>query len=563
MTSIDELFKLSKRRLFVDEIYKSTKIHANGDVRSGSQASLQDGSIEDDTPAGPVLSPDPDEDGLDDDEEGRFFGGGVTSDTKDILDYVDDHEVAENASEKIDSTWLRKVALNFERRISKNAELRAKFEDQPQKFMGSEADLDADIKALSILSDHTDLYQEFAGLGCARSLVSLLAHENTDIAIDAVEIINELTDEDVDAADSDWDVLVQAMLDADLLDLLSVFENLASKPSISERITSTTSVMPWLLDRICRIESPFSQNKQYAAELLAILLQSSPTNQMRLTELDGVDILLQILAAYRKRDPPKGTEEEEFVENVFDSLTCVVDSTLGKRKFVEAEGVELCMIMLREGMMSKSRALRLLDHCLGGAESTQTNERLVEAAGLKTVFGMFMKKQESSTTEHILGILSSLLRYLPPGATSRIRTLAKFVERDYEKIRKLIVLRRDYASRLSGVDRQIEAERKARMMHGQEEDEELRDEWLGKRMEKGLFCLQSQTVDVILSWLIAEDDGAKAQIQTLLSERDETLDVIKATLEEQLVSVTGEPDGGGTDQTRDDRAMLEALLSFL
>lgn len=125
---------------------------------------------------------------------------------------------------------MRKLALNFERKISKNSELRAKFEDDPQKyvrrpghsdkktltcchrFMGSEADLDADIKALSILSDHPDLYGDFAKLGCAASLVSLLSHENTDIAIDAIEIINELTDEDVEADQEQWDILVDAMV---------------------------------------------------------------------------------------------------------------------------------------------------------------------------------------------------------------------------------------------------------------------------------------------------------------------------------------------------------------
>lgn len=78
--------------------------------------------------------------------------------------------------------------------------------------MGSEADLDADIKALSILSDHPDLYGEFAKLGCGASLVSLLSHENTDIAIDAIEIINELTDEDVEAEQDQWDILVNAMV---------------------------------------------------------------------------------------------------------------------------------------------------------------------------------------------------------------------------------------------------------------------------------------------------------------------------------------------------------------
>lgn len=81
-----------------------------------------------------------------------------------------------------------------------------------RRFMGSEADLDADIKALSILSDHPDLYGEFAKLGCGASLVSLLSHENTDIAIDTIEIINELTDEDVEAEHDQWDLLVDAMV---------------------------------------------------------------------------------------------------------------------------------------------------------------------------------------------------------------------------------------------------------------------------------------------------------------------------------------------------------------
>ena len=78
--------------------------------------------------------------------------------------------------------------------------------------MASEADLDADIKSLSILSEHPELYGEFAKLGCVGSLVSLLAHENTDIAIDAIEILSELTDEDVETEQDQWDALVNGMV---------------------------------------------------------------------------------------------------------------------------------------------------------------------------------------------------------------------------------------------------------------------------------------------------------------------------------------------------------------
>lgn len=78
--------------------------------------------------------------------------------------------------------------------------------------MESEADLDADIKSLSILSEHPRLYPEFAELGCVGSLVSLLAHENADISIDAIEVIAELTDEDVEAEQEQWDSVVNAMV---------------------------------------------------------------------------------------------------------------------------------------------------------------------------------------------------------------------------------------------------------------------------------------------------------------------------------------------------------------
>jgi beta-catenin-like protein 1 len=283
------------------------------------------------------------------------------------------------------------------------------------------------------------------------------------------------------------------------------------------------------LDRIPKKESPVSQNKRYAAEVIAILLQSSPLNRKKLCELDGVDLLLQILAAYRKRDPLKGTEEEEFVENIFDSLTCVVDEPEGKQKFVEAEGVELCLIMIKEGKMSKSRALRLIDHALNGQTGSGVCERLVEAAGLKVVFGMFMKQQDGQTTEHLLGIFSSLLRLLPANSSERIRTLAKFVEKDYEKLGKLVKLRRDYAARVAVVDNEI---RNEQTKMDAEEREEMADEWDSRRLDAGLFCLQ--TIDVILAWLVAEDDGACKRIQSLFADRDESLALVEATIQGQF-----------------------------
>ncbi|KAH0560023.1 hypothetical protein GP486_003458 [Trichoglossum hirsutum] len=608
MTSIDDLFKVravkdeerslltfikkpalpgGKRKLEPTQdsnTYKSMKVHMNKDVKGKGQATVEDEEVGSDTV---------DSDGmpgysaveLDEDEEGRFFGGGISKDTAEILDFMDGRDSGDTAPEKIDSVWLRKTALNFEKRISQNAELRAKFENNPEKFMSSEADLDADIKALSILSEHSELYAEFARLGCVNSLVTLLSHENTDIAIDAMEVIAELTDEDVEAEQEEWDTLVNAMLEADLLDLLTqnlsrfdesnesdragvyhalviltiassaVIENLASQQPISEMIAQQTSVMPWLLRRIAVRELPVTQNTQYTAEVLAILLQSSVVNRKRLIEIDGVDALLQLVSAYRKRDPLKGTEEEEFVENVFDCLTCVVREAEGKRKFVEAEGVELCLIMLREGRMSKPRALRLIDHAVGGPDGIEVCERLVGAAGLKTIFSMFMKKQDNNTVEHLLGIFAALLRALPANSAERIRALAKFVEKDYEKLVKLIKLRRDYASKVSMIDEEIKSE-----IVGMDtkEREDMSDARFSRRLDAGLFCLQM--IDVILAWLIAEDDGVRNRVQEILADRDEDLSLIRATLEEQAKTMT---EGVSEDVDSTMKDILSTLIRFL
>ncbi|KAK5165408.1 uncharacterized protein LTR77_008937 [Saxophila tyrrhenica] len=581
MTSVDELFKKpnlpsgSTKRKFeapdAQAAYKATKLSANGSPNGTAQANSAtvEDDEDDDVEAGP--EPPPDDEG--DDEEGRFFGGGVTKDAAQALDYLDEQDEDGYKEEKIDSGWLRRLAVSFEKKANKNSELRARYESEPQKFMASEADLDAEVKSWSLLSEHPELYMEFAESESLALLVGLLAHENTDIAIGAIEIISELLDEDVQAEQDQWDALVAALLDADLLELLlsnlarldeanesdrsgvyhslAVLENLASQQSIAEKV-GQEKVLMWLCNRIKEPEKPVGQNKQYAAEVLQVLLQSSPLLRKRLAvDIDGVDLFLRLLSAYRKRDPPKDSPEEEYAENLFDALACVVDEAEGKQKFVEAEGLELCLIMLKESAFSKVRALRLLDHAVAGqgAASAEVCEKLVEAAGLKVLYSMFMKKADNTTVEHLLGIFSALLRLLPGESSARIRTLAKFLEKDYEKLTKLVQLRKDYARKVATGDEGIQLEQR---MLDEEEREERADEFFSRRLDGGLFCLQ--TIDVVLAWLIAEDGGAKTHISSGLG----GLENVRKSLQEQMALL--DPQAGDDEDARD---MLSTLIDFL
>ncbi|KAF2114718.1 Catenin-beta-like protein [Lophiotrema nucula] len=610
MTSIDDIFKrpTSSKRKFENpaeldptQTYKSVKLDSGSDAKPSAQASVAD-EIDDEDEAGPSLPPDlEEEDG--DDEEGRFFGGGLDENATAAMDYLDAAEgEGEFKEEKYDLAWVKRVSVNFEKKIAKNSDLRARYEDDPSKFMESEADLDDTIKALSILSEHSELYEEFAKLSAER-LVNLLAHENVDIAIDAIEIISELTDEDVEAEQEQWDALVTAMLEADLLGLLisnfsrfdekeesdvngvyhslSVIENLLSQPTNTDMIGKEAKLTAWLLGRIQKEERQTTQNKAYAAEILSILIQSSQPNRRRLIEANAVDILLTQLASYRRDDPEKGGEEEESVENSFNCLTSLVDEPTGKTKFVEAEGVELSLLMVRDAQLGKLRALKVLDHACGYAEAlpddeTQTNgnssskangkkpvesstntaaavcEMIVEKRGLKPLFSKFvkLKKHDPETTEHILGIFASLLRSLPGNSDPRFRLLAKFLEKDYEKVDRLVTLRREYVARVATFNARAQDRMKGL---SQEERDELELVNMSSRLDEGLYCLER--IDVILAWLVAEDDGAKKAIVKALAERDESLADVKRTLQAQL--------NGVLEVEPAERAMLEALMGFL
>ena len=615
MTSIDDLFKSangSAKRKFENpneadptQSYKSAKLDVNGDAKGAVQASVADEDDKDE--AGPSLPPDFEE-GPGDDDEGRFFGDGLDENARDAMEYIDAQDGDEAiGEEKYDVPWVRKLALNFEKKVNKNASLRAKYEDDPTKFMESEGDLDEGIKALSILSEHPELYEEFAKSTAASKLVELLAHENTDIAIAAIEMISELTDEDVGGEQEQWDALVTAFMDADLLSLLisnfsrfdesdeadasgvynslSVIENLLSQPTYTDIIGRETALLKWLLDRIQKPEKPTTQNKQYASEILSILTQSSRPNRNHVADANGVEIFLTNLAPYRRDDPEKDSNEEEYMENLFNCLSSITEEPLGKAKFLEAEGVELCLLFVRDGKTSKSRALKVLDHACGYAEEStapQTNgtskgkepvqettlnsatavcTKLIDSRGLKPLFSTFSKTNNNTKkshndpqqTEHILGIFASLLRSLPGNSDTRFRLLAKFLEKDYEKITKLVSLRRDYVTRLSAFDQRLAEKRKALRPRSKEDLESFELENIPERLSEGLYCLER--IDAVLAWLVAEDAGAKVAIEKALGERDEGLGDVKRTLQAQLDGVLAvEPA---------ERDMLETLVGFL
>ena len=90
----------------------------------------------------------------------------------------------------------------------------------------------------------------------------------------------------------------------------------------------------------------FDANKLYAAELMSILVQNQDENRKLLGELDGIDILLQQLAYYKKHDPGS-PDETEYMENLFNCLCSCLMLSANRTKFLKGEGLQLMRLILK------------------------------------------------------------------------------------------------------------------------------------------------------------------------------------------------------------------------
>ena len=137
--------------------------------------------------------------------------------------------------EVLDATGVKKMLLNFEKIVFKNQELRIKHVDAPEKFMESEIareiDLHEEIEKLHVLATVPELYPTIVEMNCLQTMIGLLSHENSDIIIAVVNLLQELTDVgQLEDSDEGADALMTALLEQQLVALLvQVLEKLDKK----------------------------------------------------------------------------------------------------------------------------------------------------------------------------------------------------------------------------------------------------------------------------------------------------------------------------------------------
>lgn len=492
----------------------------------------------------------------------------------------------EPEAEPLDEVSLKKLLLQFEKRLYRNQELRIKFPDMPEKFLDSEVELNDTVQEMHIIATTPELYHIVVELNTVQSLLQLLSHDNTDISIAAVDLLQEMTDVETDDDNEDainafFDALLEAQLIAlliqnmDRLDesikeeadgihnSLAIVENLTEVRPEACVDAGQQGVVPWLLKRI-RAKMPFDDNKLYCSEVLSILLQNHEENRQLLGELEGIDLLLQQLSMYKRHDPST-VEEIEFMENLFNSLCSALMLPANRDRFLKGEGIQLMNLMLREKKMSRTSALKVLDHAMIGPEGADNCQKFVDILGLGRIFPLFIKTPKAhkkagpnkrELEEHIVSIVASLEKNCE--GIQRQRLINKFVENDHEKIDRLMELHFKYLDRVNKADDKIEQKKRELRRSGAEITDELEDEYMS-RLDAGLFTLQ--LIDyIMLDACHTGPSSIRQRVTQILSIRGGSIKAIKSIMREYAGSIG---DAKNRDsQTQEQERILELVDRF-
>ncbi|KAK6185496.1 hypothetical protein SNE40_007717 [Patella caerulea] len=507
----------------------------------------------------------------------QAIGAEVTDDDRAKIARMVDEQTE---GDLLDETSLKKLLLQFEKKCYKNQEMRIKFPDLPEKFMESEVELNDVIQEMHVIGTIPEFYQVLIDLNTVQSLLQLLAHENTDIAIAVVDLLQELTDVDTLNENEDGGTaLIDALLEGQIVavlvqnierldetvkeeadgvhNTLAIIENITEfRPDVCHE-AAQQGLLQWLLKRI-KAKMPVDDNKVYASEILAILLQNTDENRLLLGDIDGIDVLLSQLSAYKRHDPTT-KEEIEYMENLFNSLCSCLMVPNNRNKFLKGEGLQLMNLMLREKRMSRNSGLKVLNHAMTGSEGADNCQKFIDILGLRTIFPLYMKtpkpNKEGHTKdeieEHVVSVIASLLKNCQ--GTQRQRLLNKFTENDHEKVERLLELHLKYLDRVRSCDNEIEQEKLRYKKQGLPIDSDLDDEFYLKRLDAGLFTLQ--LVDYIMLEVCSSGEPSiKQRVMQILNMRGGSVKAIRYIMREYAGNI-GDARDDNTQEAEQDRIL--------
>lgn len=369
--------------------------------------------------------------------------------------------------EKIDSQGVKRLIANFEKAFTQNTKMREKYADDPTQFLESEMELDSNLKAMQAIATAPEHYIELLRHGTHDSIISLLSHDNPDIAIGAIDLLRDFMASDeseaIGTGEEELDeeeialkkelvaetirVFTTQFLELGLLPLLGscilrfnegvpeekqgVYNTLELLESLleiageetSQQLVEKTTIIKWLVDRISSDKfGSFDDVKLYSSEILCILAQTSSLVQSHIGKVNGIEILLQTLYKYRKEDP-KVAEEEEMVENICNTLCVVCAPPENRALFIKSEGLDLVRLLIKSKRYVQRGAAKVLSFII--TNDVQASSQWLDIGGLGTLFTALLHHSKIASTdndkkkrkkhsvlddeEHIVSTLAALL----------------------------------------------------------------------------------------------------------------------------------------------------------
>jgi len=296
--------------------------------------------------------------------------------------------------------------------------------------------LRTNILPLSAFKD-TESMARFVEQGGVRAVAEVISHPNSDISVKcAVQLLKELTDEDIDASVSD--VVCSQVLDSRALThllhqlnalafdlsnvkkaeesrdssevILGLLENLLdlSPRTVADKILHNDNFAEYFFLRLKELNNPqaledFEEVFSKHAEILSVVIQSSsPDLKSKVAlALNGFESLLQVLNAYRSSLTIQNEEHLEALTCVFASVNALNLVFENAQHFCsdKVQGPQLLFNLFRK----QKHLRRLIIETLGGlVQNSETGDVCSEALqaiskviiddsnGLPVLFGYFM-----------------------------------------------------------------------------------------------------------------------------------------------------------------------------
>jgi beta-catenin-like protein 1 len=378
-------------------------------------------------------------------------------------------EEAEQHDNRMTKDSLIICLNNLEHHYNKNKELRKKYNNKPELYADSEADLHEEIKVLQRIAAYPDLITILIENKGIELLITLLEHENNDITADAVIVIDEITDGDflqelefpkefleLFISNNIFELLtniIQKLNEKNkdelqlISDILSVFENfLDVYPFTSQLICEKTHLLEWLIKRISKKEN--LNIRLFASEIIDSLILSSSDNQIIFNKKDGLNVSMNVLLDF---EVPQNEVEEEFIFNIMNIICNTLLMTENQESFREAYGIKHMINLMRENNIYRHIAVKILNYALLNNEDNCSE--LIQQDGLKSIFSYFMgkglkgkknKKLIDTFEQHILSLIVSLCKYSKN--VNHDRLIYKFKEMNYEKCERIVEFYKIYES---------------------------------------------------------------------------------------------------------------------